>query len=114
AEHETLQRFRFDAGLLNGSAPEFLFTDNETNLHRVFGAENLSRYMKDAFHEYVIDDKKDAVSPRGYGTKVAAYYRATVPAGGQISLSFRLSDDSAAPPVPFGEEFEQTFALRQH
>src|SRR5690606_33699664 len=31
-------------------APDLIFTENETNMRRLFGAENGSRYVKDAFH----------------------------------------------------------------
>jgi len=113
SDHESLQRFRFDAGLLNGEAPEFLFTDNETNVKRVFGAENPTQYVKDAFHEYVIGGKTDAVSPKGFGTKVAAVYKVKVPAGGQVSVDLRLTDASLKIGTPFGNDFDQVFAARK-
>ena len=113
AEHQTLQRFQFDAAPINGKPPRLLFTDNETNIQRVFGAENLTKFVKDAFHDYVIEGRKEAVNPKGYGTKAAAYYRLTVPGNGQIQLRFRLTDSDIAKPAPFGREFDDTFALRQ-
>ena len=39
--------------------------------------------MKDAFHEYVVHGRADAVNPEREGTKAAARYRLTVPAGGE-------------------------------
>ncbi|HXE53906.1 MAG TPA: hypothetical protein VN541_12865 [Tepidisphaeraceae bacterium] len=112
-DHESLQRFRFDVQKLNGKPPQLLFTDNETNIQRLFGAPNHSKFVKDAFHEYVIDGKTDAVNPREYGTKVAAWYQLNVPAGGEISLCLRLGDAAAAPADPFGEEFERIFEQRR-
>src|SRR5919199_3182362 len=48
AEHETLGRFRLVADHApDGRAPTLLFTENETNAERVFGAPNASRYTKD-------------------------------------------------------------------
>ncbi|MES1208693.1 MAG: glucosidase, partial [Pseudomonadota bacterium] len=34
--------------------PELIFTENETNAERLFGAPNPTPYVKDAFHEYVV------------------------------------------------------------
>ena len=113
AEHPTLPRFRFEVEALNGSSPELLFTDNETNIERIFGAPNASPYVKDAFHEYVIHGRKEAVNPNGVGTKVAAYYPLSIPAGGQITLSFRLSATESALESPFGADFEKVFDQRR-
>src|ERR1700736_5307531 len=38
--------------LLCAGEPELLFTENETNSARLFGARNRSPFVKDAFHEY--------------------------------------------------------------
>ena len=34
-----------------GARPTLLFTENETNVERLFGAPNATPYVKDAFHE---------------------------------------------------------------
>src|SRR4030095_14391048 len=44
-------------------APTPLFTENETNVQRLYGVPNASPYVKDAFHEYVISGNNDAVNP---------------------------------------------------
>jgi len=113
-DYPNLQRFRFDAASLEGAPPELLFTDNETNLKRVFGAENPSPYVKDAFHEYVIHRRRDAVSPRGFGTKAAIYSRVTIPPGGQIVLKCRLADAQLIGDSPFAADFDAIFERRQH
>src|SRR5262249_26258061 len=93
--------------------PELLFTDNETNHKKCFGAaENPTKWVKDAFHDYVINGKTDAVNPRCYGTKVAAWYKLTIPAGGQVVVRLRLADLKFQIPNPFGPEFDKTFAQR--
>src|SRR6185437_6187953 len=46
-----------------GAAPTLLFTENETNLQRLYGAANPTPYVKDAFHEYVIAGKREAINP---------------------------------------------------
>ena len=89
AEHASVGRFRLSADA-GGTA---LFTDNETNVARVFGAPSAPSYVKDAFHEYVVHGKADAVNPARVGTKAALHYRVDVPAGGATTLGLRLSDD---------------------
>ena len=34
--------------------PELLFCENDTNLNRLYGVENKSEYVKDAFHDHII------------------------------------------------------------
>ena len=112
-EHPTLQRFRFDVENFDGVPPELLFTDNETNNERMFSSKNATPYVKDAFHKYVVQDRREAVNPQQFGTKAAAHYKLRVPAGGQMTLRFRLSDSDTAVQSPFAAEFEQTFDQRR-
>ncbi|HEX5472989.1 MAG TPA: glucosidase, partial [Lacipirellulaceae bacterium] len=61
------------------SAPdEILFTENETNAKRLFGAASAAPFVKDAFHEFVVAGKHSAVNPAAAGTKVAAYYTKSI------------------------------------
>lgn len=39
-----------------GDAP-LLFTENETNTQRLFGVDNYTPYVKDAFHRYLVEGK---------------------------------------------------------
>jgi hypothetical protein len=89
--------------------PELLFTENETNAARLFGGANPSAYAKDAFHEYVIHGRADAVNPAGEGTKAAALYRLSVPAGGETTVKLRLSEGK---PGTFGSAFDRVFEER--
>src|SRR4029079_12275794 len=88
---------------------ELLFTENETNNARLWGQSNSSPYVKDAFHEYVISGKKEAVNPARTGTKAAALYVVDVPAGGSKIVRMRLRTKPAADSFT---SFEQTFAAR--
>ena len=86
-------------------APELLFTENESNAQRLWRQPNPSPYVKDAFHEYVIAGRSEAVTPAKTGTKAAAHYRIEVPAGGSQAIRLRLSAggggaDSEAVPLP--------------
>ena len=58
-----------DRWLLCELPPELLFTDNETNFKRLFGAENYGRYVKDGINDYVVSGDKEAVNREGFGTK---------------------------------------------
>ena len=91
---------------------ELLFTENETNTERLFGTPNASPYVKDGINAYVVDGKRDAVNPRGIGTKVAARFRATIAAGDCRTFRVRLSDGRSLI-APFGNSFDATFALRR-
>ena len=71
--------------------PELLFTENETNVYKLWGQPNPSPYVKDAFHQYVVDGKREAVNPARTGTKAAAHYVLDVPAGGSAVVRLRLS-----------------------
>jgi hypothetical protein len=113
ATHATLGRFCLVAAPgPRRRAPAWLFTDNETNAERLFGAPDPVPHVKDAFHEYIVGGRADAVNAQGVGTKAAAHYVLDVPAGGQVVLRLRLFPESDRPPRPFGDEFEATFARR--
>jgi hypothetical protein len=91
--------------------PELLFTENETNFQRLYGHENSHLFVKDAFHEYVVHGRKDAVNPAKAGTKAAAHYTLQVPAGGSAVVRLRLADGEPAG-TPFGDGFDGIFAGR--
>src|SRR5437868_13599386 len=59
-------------------ADDLLFTNNDTNMQRLFGAPNATPYVKDAFHEYLVYGKHEAVNPERMGTKAAALYTRTI------------------------------------
>ena len=75
-------------------APEWLFTDNETNTERFNAGPNRSRYVKDGINDFVIHGRQDAVNPGKKGTKASAYYVLTVPARGSETVRLRLSDSA--------------------
>src|SRR5262249_18730255 len=89
-------------------ALELLFTENETNNERLWGQPNASPYVKDAFHEFLIRDRREAVNPAQEGTKAAAHYRLDIPAGEERVIRLRLGN---ARHVPF-TDFDQIFAAR--
>jgi hypothetical protein len=91
--------------------PALLFTENETNATRLWGAPNASPYVKDGINDYVVEDRKDAVNPDGAGTKAAAHYRLTIPAAGTATVRLRLTP-SPEPARALGREFDGLFTRR--
>ena len=89
--------------------PELLFTENETNTARLWGQTNASPYVKDAFHNYLVSNKEDAVNPAKMGTKAAALYRLNILAGGSQIVRLRLSAQPSDEPF---RNFDQIFASR--
>jgi hypothetical protein len=113
AEHATLGRYRLHfQGAPGGGAPEVLVTENETNTRRLFGVESASPYVKDAFHEYVIRGRHDAVHPEKTGTKAAPHYVLDVPPRGEIVLKLRLAAEEHVTEDPLGPGFDAIVAKR--
>jgi len=95
-------------------APSLLFTENETNVRRLFGVER-DGFFKDGINDAVVNGQMAAVNPEGIGTKAAAHYQVVIPAGEAVTIRLRLSDVS---PVdwtdgPFGAGFDRLHAARQ-
>ncbi|KAB2661029.1 MAG: glucosidase [Verrucomicrobia bacterium] len=89
--HEALEPFVWEAAAASdGTVPELLFTENDTNLERLYGVPNESAHVKDAFHRRVVGGESAAVNPKGVGSKVAAWYRLRVPAGSSVTVETRL------------------------
>ncbi len=93
ASHQRLGDYTF----ISDPNAELLFTENESNAQRLWGQANASPYVKDAFHEYVIGKRKEAVNPGKTGTKAAAHYVLEVPAGGSEVLRLRLTKTGPKP-----------------
>jgi hypothetical protein len=87
---------------------ELLFCENETNSPRVFRSKATGLF-KDGINEYVVNGVKEGCGLVS-GTKAAAHYRRTVPAGGTVMVRVRLT---ALPSSnPSGAEFETVFTNR--
>jgi hypothetical protein len=95
-----------------GDTP-LLFTENETNHHRLFGQPNESRHFKDGINDCVVQGNQGAVNPEKQGTKVAAHYQVHVAARQTQVIRLRLSKGSPDPSgKPFGKQFDEVFADR--
>ena len=86
-----------------GDVP-LLFTENETNHQRLFGTVNASPYVKDGINDYIVHGRTEAVNPLNTGTKAAAQYKISVPAGKKKVIRLRLSDKpTSAGTDPFAD-----------
>ncbi|MCI0545840.1 MAG: glucosidase [Candidatus Rokubacteria bacterium] len=95
-----------------GAAP-LLFTENETNTERLWGTPSASRYVKDAFHRYVVHGEAGAVNPARVGTKAAAHYRLLdVPPGQRAVIRLRLAP-AAVPAAGLGDTFDDVLRQRR-
>jgi hypothetical protein len=93
--------------------PELLFTENETNMRRLYGVENEAPYVKDGINDYIVHGKTDAVNPALIGTKFSARYHLNVGSGETRIIKLRLTIDEPKAGM-LGKDFDQIFAARVH
>jgi hypothetical protein len=91
--------------LLIEGAPDLLFTENETNMERLFQAKSRTSYVKDAFHRCVIQSDSNAVNPEKKGTKAAAHFVKEIASGGCWQIRARLLDSNPATSGKSAAEF---------
>ena len=103
----------------DGTDPQLLFCENETNTARLFGSAPATAYPKDGINDHVIHGAA-TVNPADTGTKCAFWYQVTVPAGQTTELRLRLrpaaggSGTSAAKAATaLGKDFDQVMAARR-
>jgi len=115
-DHATLGHFLF---LLDpdcqADCRELLFTENETNMQRLFGVPNSQPYVKDAFHRAVIYGRREAINPSQFGTKAAAHYARDIAPGESWRVRLRLVEQSQAPreQACFGDAFSSLLNQRR-
>ena len=73
----------------DGTGPQLLFCENQTNLTRLYGANPVTPYPKDGINDHVIHGEA-TVNPDRTGTKCAFWYRLTVLPGQTAELRLRL------------------------
>ena len=117
ASHAELgERFLYCEG-----EPRLLFTENETNNARLFGAPNRTPYVKDAINNAIVHGRTEAVNTARTGTKVSADYQVTVGAGESKAIRLRLTliapqtlkqGYGLAKGDPFGAHFDEVMSAR--
>jgi len=89
--------------------PEFIFTENETNLSKLFRAENTPGFFKDGINDFVVNGIPTAVNPAQTGTKAAVVYHLGVAPGKSATVRLRLSPLSDGNPF---SDFDKIFETR--
>jgi hypothetical protein len=106
---------------------KLLFTENDSNLTRLWNVPNPSRFVKDSINDAVISGDLDLVNPNKVGTKAAAHYRFLLAPNESrtVRLRFRKVSgmESGAPAPPGSHElvpptrpfadFNEIFASRK-
>jgi hypothetical protein len=77
----------------DGSGPELLFTENESNNARLYPPDgsNTTPYVKDGINDTIVQGHKEAVNPEQVGTKAAAHYALTLKPGETREIRLRLT-----------------------
>ena len=89
-----------------------LFTENETNMQKVNNTPNSSIFVKDAFHDAIINSQNiEELRSRKTGTKFAPVYRYTIEGGATQSIYVRFSNRSIDNPFTVG--FKDVFVTRK-
>jgi hypothetical protein len=106
AEHADLGVYH----LYGRQKAQTLYSENESNAQKLWGTDNASPYVKDAFHRYVINHEQAAVNPAQTGTKFSAWHEVTVDAGQTATIELVLTKGSMAAPF---DQADALFAARE-
>ena len=91
---------------------DLFFTENETNTEKHFGLPNESIFVKDAFHNAIINGKNiPELRNRKKGTKCAPVYQVTLEGHTSKTIYLRLANNLFD--VAFAEGFENIFTKRK-
>ena len=96
----------------SGPAPEYLFTENESNCQLLYNSPSASPFVKDGINRYVVNKEGGAVNPAKTGTKCAVRHVVDLAPGEERVIRLRLYPEKGAPKAAFGKNFSDTFALR--
>jgi hypothetical protein len=99
----------------DGTVP-VLFTENETNNERLFGAPNKSPYVKDGINDYIVHGHTDKVNRERHGTKACPHYLLEIPAGESRVIQLRLTTLPSEGPrndLGFGKPFHTIVDARR-
>ena len=109
ASHHGLGQYR----LYCEDAGDMLFTENESNLERLWGVPNQTPFVKDSINDRIVHDKIESTNPRRVGTKAAAHYKFTILPNESRTIHLRLTraDDARKPSAAF-RDFDKIFLER--
>ena len=92
--------------------PQLIFTENESNLRRLFGVPNVGFYQKDSVNDFVTKGQRYRLNAEQVGTKAAAYYDLDIPAGESAVLKLKFSPKLNSTQDHFGAAFDEVFRER--
>lgn len=101
-----------DYNLFCDSVDDVFFTENESNVERLWGIPNATPFVKDSINDYLVNGKIDTINPANVGTKAAAYYKFNIPPGETISIRLRLTHDVKTSAEAFAD-FDAMLKLRR-
>ncbi len=112
AHHETLGDFVF----YSLDPDPMIFTENITNFGRLYNFEAADPFVKDAFHDYVVQGASDKCNCKNQGTKAAFYKQLNIEAQSAVTLRLRLclkSDFESRPQIHQNAgNFDHVFSQR--
>ncbi|MCM4169101.1 hypothetical protein KCTC52924_00133 [Arenibacter antarcticus] len=89
---------------------QLLFTENETNMEKIYVQANDHPYKKDLFHDMVINGDFSKTKKKQEGTKFSPMYKMQLEAGETKTIKVRLTNGTLE--TPFDDEFDSVFAKR--
>lgn len=93
-------------------AAERFFTENETNNEKLFNKPNETTFVKDAFHDAIIEQKNvSELRKKKRGTKFSPVYNLRIAPRSSKTIYLRLSDTLID--TPFPKDFPQIFMQRK-
>ena len=98
------------AKVSDGTTPQPVFCENETNAKLLFNSTNASATAKDGINDFIVHGQADAVSLTA-GSKAAFDIAVTVPAGGSVVIDVRFAP--AHMDLPF-DDVEDVFTARRN
>jgi mannosylglycerate hydrolase MGH1-like protein len=107
-EHDELGERWWYVRAADNQPIDLLFTENETNLSRLYRAPNPSPYVKDGINEAIVGGSPDRVN-KDQGSKLAGHTKAIVAPGGIFTVEVRFTPEPRED--PFGD-FAAVFTRR--
>ena len=108
ARHAGLGTYRLAC---DGAPPDY-FTENETNVERLYGVPNAQPFVKDGICRAIAGGERDATDPARRGTKLGVHYEFAIAPGETATVRLRLSDLAQLDPAQGVERFDAGFDAR--
>jgi hypothetical protein len=108
SEHEVLGERWWYVRTADHQTVDLLFTENETNLERLYNQPNPSPYVKDGINDAVVEGQSKRVNHQ-QGSKLAGHARSTVAPGDSLIVEIRFSAEALDDPFA---DFDAIFARR--